>query len=114
MAGREKNPSRGLLLPDDMASRRGTQDAILTQQNLPNSICRSNLGNQLNDFWIVETTISSDDEEAALGALGDREQDTRNESLTIVGLLEYSDPLSKTRSIAFQHWPWRTWSYEGG
>jgi len=102
VAGREKNTSGGPLLPDDVASRRSTQDTILTEQDLPNSISRSNLSNQLNDFRVIETPIASDDKEAALGALRNREQSARNESFAVVRLLEYSDLLSKPRPATYQ------------
>ena len=45
------------------------QYAILTEENLLYSVCCGNLGNQLNDFWIVETSIAPNNEKAAFHAL---------------------------------------------
>ncbi len=79
-----------------MAGSRCTQDTILPDQKLLDPICRTNLGNQLHDLWIVISSISSDDQEAAFGALGDREKDTGDESLAVVGLLKDDNLLSKS------------------
>lgn len=79
-----------------MTGGRRAQYAILPDQNLLDSICSTNLSNQLYHLWVVESSVSSNDEEAALCALGNREEDTGDESLAVMGLLEDGDFLSKT------------------
>jgi len=50
----------------------------------------------LHHFWIVESSISSDNQEAPLSAFGDREEDTGNEGFAVMALLEDGDFLSKS------------------
>lgn len=78
-----------------MTGGRRAQYAILSDQNLLDSICSTNLSNQLNHLWVVESSISSNDKEAAFCALGYGEEDAGDKSLAVVGLLEDSDLLSK-------------------
>jgi hypothetical protein len=50
----------------------------------------------LHNFWVVESSISSDYQEAALSAFGDREEDAGDEGFAVMGLLEDGDFLSKS------------------
>lgn len=78
-----------------MAGSRCTQNAILPDQEFLHAVRCTNLGNQLYDFWVVETAIPSNDQKAALNAFRDREKDASDERFAVVGLLEDCDFLSK-------------------
>ena len=98
MAGSEKNTTRSISLSNDMACSRCTQNSILSDQQLLYAVGRSNLGNQLHHFWVVVSPISSNDQEAALNAFGNRQKDTGDEGFAIVLLLEDGDFFAKARS----------------
>lgn len=95
MTGSEQDSTSSLSFSDDMAGGRRAQYAILPDQNLLDSICSTNLSNQLYHLWVVESSISSNDEEAVLCALRNGKEDTGDKSLAIVGLLEDSNLLPK-------------------
>ena len=58
----QKNAARGLAFANDMAGCRSGQNAILSDQKLLDAVRGSDLGNQLDDFRVPETTVTSDDE----------------------------------------------------
>lgn len=70
MAGSKEDTARGIAFPNNVAGSRGTQNAILSDQQFFHSVCSSDLGNQLHCFRVVVTPISSDNQETALDALG--------------------------------------------
>lgn len=70
MASSQEDTTRGLPLSNDVTRSRCTQNPILSDQELLDTVCRSNLGNQLYHLGIVISPISSDDEKATLDALG--------------------------------------------
>ena len=76
-----------------MACRRGTHDAILANEKLLDAIGCADLRNLLNHFGIIVAAIACDDEEGALGTLGDREEDASDEGFGVIGLLEDLDSL---------------------
>ena len=78
-----------------MAGSRRAQHAILTNENLFHSVSSTNLRNQLNKLWIVEASITANDEEAAFGALRNGEDNAGNERLAIMGLLKDGGLLAK-------------------
>lgn len=92
----EQNATSCFSLPDNVTGSWCTQDSILSNQKLLDTICRANLSYQLHDFWVVEASISPNDQKATLRTLGNREEDTGDEGFAIVGLLEDGDLLSKT------------------
>ena len=71
VTGSEQDSTSSLSFPDDMAGSRRAQYAILSDQNLLDSICSTNLSNQLYHLRVIESSISSNDEEAAFCALRD-------------------------------------------
>lgn len=79
-----------------MASRRCGEDAILPDQELLDPVCGTDLSYQLDHFWVVEASISSNDQEASRNALRYGEEDAGDEGLAVVGLLEDLDLLPKT------------------
>lgn len=96
MARSKQNTARGVPLSNDVTRSRRAQDTILSDQELLDAICRPNLGNQLYNFGVVVSPISSNHKKAALDALGNRQKDTRDEGLAIVGLLKDGDFLAKS------------------
>lgn len=69
MAGGKEDTARRIAFSNNVAGGRSTQNAILSDQQFFHSVCSSDLGNQLHDFWVVVTPISPDNQEATLGAL---------------------------------------------
>lgn len=96
MTGGEEDASSSLPLANDMTGSRSGKNAVLADQELLDTIGSTDLGNQLNDFGVVEATIAADDEESTLGTLWYGEEDGCDESLAVVWLLENGDLLTKT------------------
>ena len=71
VTGSEQNATSSFPFPNDMACCRRAQYAILSDQNLFDSVCSTNLSNQLYHLRVVEPSISPNDEEAAFCAFGD-------------------------------------------
>ena len=95
VASREQDSTRSLSFSNDVASGRRTQYAVLTNKDLFHSVSGTNLSNQLNELWIVEASVSANNQEAALCALRDGEDDAGDEGLAVVGLLEDGGLLAK-------------------
>ena len=100
MAGSQKDTAGRLAYTDEMAGSRRAHDAILTDQELLDAIRSTNLGDDLGNLWVPEATITADDEERALDALGDGLEDAGDKGLGVVWLLEDLDLLAQTRAIA--------------
>lgn len=81
-----------------MAGSGGTENAILTDQELLDAICCADLSNQLGDLRIPVTSVAANDEERALNTLRDRLEDAGDERLRVVRLLENLDLLAETRT----------------
>lgn len=90
----QKDTTSSLSLSDNMTSSRRTQDTILTDQKLLDTICSSNLSDQLYDLWIPVSSITTNDEETILDTFGDGEEDAGDEGFTVVRLLKDDDLLS--------------------
>lgn len=80
-----------------MTGSRRAEDAVLTYDEFLDTVSSTNLCNQLHHFRIVEPSISTNDKEGTFNTFWDREKDRSDEGLRIVGLLEDSNLLSKTR-----------------
>lgn len=65
VTGSQENTTSSLPLADDMAGSRCGQDAVLADEQLLDAVRGTNLGDQLNDLGVVETTITTNDEERA-------------------------------------------------
>jgi hypothetical protein len=100
MASSQQNAACSLPLADDMACRWRAENAIVADDELLDSIGRSDLSDQLGYFWIPVATISSNDECAALNAFRYGQKDAGDERLAVVWLLKDLDLLSKTRAVA--------------
>jgi hypothetical protein len=99
MTGSKQDSTSCLSLPDDVTSSGCAHDTVLTEQQLLDTICSTNLCNELHDLWVVVTAISSNDKEAVLDTFWDREKDGGNKGLRVVLLLEHLDLLAKTRTV---------------
>jgi hypothetical protein len=115
VAGSQDDAARSLAFPYDMACRRRRKQAMLSNQQLLDTIRTSDFRNQLRDFRVPEPSVAANDKEGtcrparsergfaakrcgiglAFCALGDREQDACDESLAVVRLLEDGDLLAK-------------------
>lgn len=70
VTGRQKNAASGLALADDVARGWRREDAILADQQLFHSVCRANLGNELDDLGVPEAAIAANDEESTFDNAG--------------------------------------------
>ena len=100
VTGRQENPARSLALANNMTGGRCGQDTVLADQELLDSVRGANLCDCLDDFGVPEPPVTANDEKGAFDTLGDREQDARDKSLAVVGLLEDSDLFTKPRPAA--------------
>ena len=96
VTGREQYTTRSLSLPDDVTSSWCAQYTILPDQQLLDSVCSTNLGDQLHHFRVVVSSISSYNKEATFCTFRDGEDDAGDERLAVVRLLEDGDLLSKS------------------
>ena len=70
----------------------------MADDELLDAICSSDLSNQLDNLWVLVTSVTSDDNGGVLNTLWNGQQNAGNERLGIVSLLETDDLLAKTRS----------------
>jgi hypothetical protein len=80
----------------DVTGSRRTHDAIVTNNQLLYAICGTDLSNQLRDFGVPVTSITTNDQCRAFNTFGDREEDTGNERFAVVFFLENFDLFTKT------------------
>lgn len=99
VAGSQQNTTGRLPYPNDMAGCWCTENAVLTDQELLDAVCGTNLCNHLSDLWVPVAAITTNDEERILDALGDGEEDTGDERLRVVLLLEDLDLLAESRTV---------------
>jgi hypothetical protein len=93
--GEEDTASR-LSNSDNMAGSRRTQDSILTDEQFLDTVCSTNLCNQLDHLWIPISSVTTNDKKRALYAFRNGKENGGNEGLAVVRLLENSDLLAKT------------------
>lgn len=96
VTGSQKDTTGSFAFANNVTGGRCTQDPILTDQELLDAICSSNLGNQLHNFWVPVSSITTNDQEAALDTFWDREEDRGDERFTVVFLLEDDDLFPQT------------------
>ena len=63
VARRQQDASRGLALANDMAGRWRRQDAVLADQQLPDTVGSSDLGDQLDHLGVPEAAVAANDQE---------------------------------------------------
>jgi hypothetical protein len=61
VASSQKNSTSSLALSNDITSCRSAQDAMLPNQKLLNTICSTNLRNQLYNLGVPVSTITAND-----------------------------------------------------
>jgi hypothetical protein len=81
VAGSEQDTASGLPLPDDVTGSWCAQDAIVSDDQLLDAICRANLRNNLCDFRIPVSSITTDDQCATFSTFWNREDDSCNKVL---------------------------------
>ena len=97
MAGCEQDASCCFALADDMAGGWRAEDAILTDKELLDPVRCSNLCDLLHDFRIVESAVSSNDQECACCTFGNGQENGSNEGFAVMWLLEDCDLLAEPR-----------------
>lgn len=71
MAGSEQNTTSSLSDTDNMAGSRGAENSILTDQKLLDTICSTNLCNELDHLRIPVSAISAYNQESTFSTFGD-------------------------------------------
>lgn len=97
MASSKQDATCSFSLANDMTCRRCAENAVLTNQQLLDTICSTDFGNELADFGVVESPVAADDQERAFNTFRYREKDGSDERLAVMRLLEDLDFLSQTR-----------------
>ena len=98
MASSKQNTTSCLAYPDDVTGSWSTEDAVLADQELLDTIRSTDLGDELSDFWVPVAAISTDDKERSFSTLGNGLQDAGDEGLGVVLLLEDLDLLAEART----------------
>ena len=96
MTGSQQNTTGCLLHADEIACTRGTQETILTDDQLLHAVRSTDLRNFLDDLGVVIPAVTTDNEERTLSTLGNRQENARDERLGVVRLLEDGDLLPET------------------
>lgn len=96
VGGGQEDTAGCLLDANDVRGGRGGEDAILSDDQLLDTVCSTNLCNQLGDLGVPVAAITTNDEERVLDALGDGEEDGSDKGLGVVVLLEDLDLFTKT------------------
>ena len=96
MGSGKKDTTSCLALADNVGGGWSTEDTVLADEKLLDTVCGTNLSNQLNDLWVPVTTITTNNQEAVLDTFWNGKEDRGNEGLRVVRLLENHDLLTKT------------------
>jgi hypothetical protein len=86
-------------------------NAILTDQELLDTVSGTNLCNHLSDLWVPVAAITADDKVRVLDTFGDGEEDGGDEGLAVVILLEDLDLLAEARTV--EEYTWSAMRYRG-
>lgn len=81
MAGSQKDTTGGLLDADDVRGSGCAENAILSNDELLDAVCGTDLCDQLRDLGVVVTTVTADDKEGAIYTLGDGEKNAGDKGL---------------------------------
>lgn len=101
--GQQDAPS-GLLFANDVASCRCAQDPILSDDQLLDAICRSDLCDQLDNFWVVVSAITSNHQKCPLCSFRDRLDDAGYEGFAVIRLLKHAGLFTKSRPAFGSAW----------
>jgi hypothetical protein len=80
VAGSQQDTTSGLAYADDVAGSGRAEDAILADQQLLDTVRGTDLSDQLSDLWVPVTTVTTNDENGAVNALGNGQQNAGDES----------------------------------
>lgn len=97
VASRQQDTTCCFSNADDVTRSGGTENAILADDELLDAVRRTNLGNQLDNFRVPVSAITTDDETGTLCTFGNRQEDRGDKGLAVVGLLKDGDLFAKTR-----------------
>jgi hypothetical protein len=100
VTGSQKNTTGRLALADDMTGSWSAQNAILADEELLDAVCSTDLGDQLYNFWVPVSSITTNDKETVLDTLWNGEENASHEGLAVVFLLENDDLLAKSGTEA--------------
>lgn len=98
MTGGQQDTTGGFANPDEVASSGGTEDAILSHEELLNTVGGTDLSDLGNHLGVVVAAITTNDKERVLDTFGNGKKNAGNEGLGVVCLLEDLDLLSETRA----------------
>lgn len=98
VTGSQQDTTSCLAHTNQVASSRSAQNTILADQQLLDTVGRTDLRNLRDHLGVIVATITTDNQERILGTLGDRQENAGDEGLGVVGLLEDLDLLAKTRT----------------
>lgn len=99
VTGSQQNTTGSLPDTDQVTGSRGTEDAVLADEQLFDTVSGTNLCDLLNNLGVVVTAITGDNEGGILSTFGDRQDDAGHEGFGVVGLLEDLDLLTKTGAV---------------
>jgi hypothetical protein len=77
----QQDTTSGLADADDVGGSGGTENAILANDELLDTVCGTDLCNGLGDLGVPVTAVTANDEGGVLDTLGDGEEDAGDEGL---------------------------------
>jgi hypothetical protein len=95
VTGGQQDTASSLADADEVASSGSAENAILAHQELLDTVGGTDLSDLGDHLGVVVTAITTNDEEGPLNTLGNGEENTSDEGLGVVGLLEDLDLLAK-------------------
>ncbi len=95
----QKDSPSSLSLPNDMTGGRRAQNAMLPNNKLLDSICCANFRDQLYDLGIPVSSVTSNNQGAALRTFWDGKKDRGDEGFAVVRVFEDHDLFSKPRAV---------------
>ena len=81
MRSGQQDTTSGLADANDVRGSRGTEDAILADDELLDAVSGTNLCNGLGDLGVPVATVTTNDESGVLDTLGDGKENAGNEGL---------------------------------
>lgn len=96
MTCREENTASGLVLPDNIRSGGGREDAVFSDDEFLDAIGRSDFQDDLNSLRAEETSVSTNDQGRTFGI--DRAEDGLNKVLRVV-LVAHQQGSTQERQI---------------
>ena len=95
MTGGQQDTASSLSHADEVASSGSAENAILSHQDLLDTVGGTDLCDLGDHLGVVVTAIATNDEEGTFNTLGDGEENASDEGLGVVRLLEDLDLLAK-------------------